>query len=365
MRVTIRTDASLEIGTGHVMRCLTLARALRDANVECRFICREHPGNMLAHIREQGFEAFGLPMPKTQLLGVELAPSYLAHAAWLGCHWVEDADQTKVDAGETVTDWLIVDHYALDACWEEALRPTYQRLLVIDDLADRRHVCNVLLDQNLIEDMRDRYQDRVPSNCICLLGPQYALLRPEFRQLRPTSLARRGTPKLDRLLVFLGGSDVENETCKVIRGIQLSKRNWRRIDVVVGQSYPAVDDLRKELANLPSAVLHIQTSEMAQLMQEADLAITAGGSVTWEKCALGLPSLVVIQGDNQYPIATKMHEVGAQLTLGRADELTPVIYANHLDSIQIKDLTLMSETAQAVCDGSGIDSILHVMGIAA
>ena len=364
IKVLFRTDASLQIGTGHVMRCLTLANALREHGAECRFVSREHPGNLLEWIRKQGFEAVALPVQDDAAPAAAGAGEpTLAHAYWLGTDWFSDAQQTQLAMGQQAVDWMVVDHYSLDARWERVLRPHCRKLLVIDDIADREHICDVLLDQNMVEFMNERYKSKVPEICTCLLGPKYALLRPEFSQLRSASIARRATPRLEHLLIFLGGSDANNETAKVIEGVKLANRKWLHIDVVVGQSFPALDILRKQLASLPMSMLHIQTSGMAQLMLDADLAITSGGSVTWEKCALGLPSLVVIQGDNQHPIATRMHELGAQRTLGISEKLTPTIYAHALDAILPNDLIAMSQSAQAVCDGSGIEAVMHTMEI--
>lgn len=177
-RVTFvfRTDASYEIGTGHVMRCLTLARALRERGAECRFVCRAHPGYLLGRIREQGFEAFALPCASGECAQPgQAAESALAHAEWLGTDWRTDAEFTRAALGETIADWLVVDHYALDARWKTALRPHCRKLLVIDDLADREHHCDLLLDQNLVADIEHRYDSKLPEHCgRIILGPQYA-----------------------------------------------------------------------------------------------------------------------------------------------------------------------------------------------
>jgi UDP-2,4-diacetamido-2,4,6-trideoxy-beta-L-altropyranose hydrolase len=364
--IAFRTDASLQIGTGHVMRCLTLADALAAKGADCQFLCREHDGNLIEFIRGKGYVTYALPMASVAPADPpKLSAAELTHSHWLGSTQAQDTEACVAILAAQRPDWLIVDHYALDFHWERALMPYCRKLMVIDDLADRHHIADVLVDQNMVEGMDTRYQGKVPERCICLLGPQYALLRQEFSRFRPASLGRRAMPKLECLLVFLGGSDSENETGKVIEGIRLSKKNWRHVDVVVGQSFPLFAVLRQAMANLPAATLHIQTSEMAKLMLEADLAITAGGSVTWEKCALGLPSLVAIQGDNQSPIAIKLHELGAQRTLGKGSELTAADYAQQLDAIQIHDLTTMTEAAQYLCDGTGVVTVLHNMGIAA
>lgn len=361
MKIAFRVDASVHIGSGHVMRCLTLAKALRDVGANCRFVCRDHPGNMIGYIRNQGFHVAELPKLTANFENENTKG--LVHESWLGAHWKTDSEQTKAALEGVLTDWLIVDHYALDIGWEKTLRSSCNNLLVIDDLADRKHDCDLLLDQNLVANMAERYTSKVPERCVLLLGPRYALVRPEFGQIRSASLKRRSPPNLQRLLIFLGGSDAENETSKVIRGVRMASRQWQHIDVVVGSSFVALDELRQELTELSSITLHIQTAEMAELMLNSDLAVTAGGSVTWEKCTLGLPSLVVIQGDNQYPIATNMHLLGAQRTVGLASKLTPANYAQALDAIQLNELSAMTESAKDICDGSGATAVLRQMSI--
>ena len=362
MNITFRADASLDIGTGHVMRCLTLAEAFRGRGAKCRFVCRSHTGNLLEVIHQRGFEAHVLLPATQQFANVKPASGPpLAHADWLGTDWATDALQTEAALGNSSVDWLIVDHYALDARWEVVLKTQCRRLMVIDDLADREHICDVLLDQNLIHGMEVRYQDKVPTHCTCLIGPQYALLRPEFNALRSTSLARRTVPSLNRLLIFMGGGDPGNETDKVVAGIKLSQKSWQHIDVVVGQAFSRLHALKEGLATLPSATLHVQTPDMALLMADGDLAVTAGGGVTWEKCAVGLPSLVVVLGENQRPIASTMHALGAQRTLGMATDLTPACYAKYLDEIQTCDLAPMINSASTVCDGLGTQRVLEVL----
>ena len=357
--ILIRCDASLVIGSGHVMRCLTLARELRRLGASVTFVCRRQPGDLIGLLQN---EFVVVPLPKQTLPVSDGLVGRELYASWLGCSQDTDAAQCLkelAEAGINNVSWLVVDHYGLDSSWEAqviaGLADDYglPKLLVIDDLADRRHLCDLILDQNMYDNLNMRYHDRVPSNCSLFLGPQYALLRPEFNRIRATSLAKRAFPTLNRLFVFLGGSDVENETGKVIEGLFLSKRKWDHVDVVVGQAFPSAENLKRILVDFPSYRLHIQTTKMAELMSQADLAITAGGTITWEKCVLGLPSLTVIEGDNQHGIVTKMHEIGALRNLGSASELAPKDYVNNLDQIQLEDLSTMSESARSICDGSG------------
>jgi UDP-2,4-diacetamido-2,4,6-trideoxy-beta-L-altropyranose hydrolase len=361
--VTFRVDASIQIGTGHVMRCMTLANPLTSQGARCRFICREHPGHLINLIQQSGYEVTALPGAEssTSTRGSTGHKAEFDYMTWLGADWRADAEQTRAALQGRPTDWLVVDHYAIDARWEAALKPQYSRLMVIDDLADREHVCDVLLDQNLVEGMEKRYQGKVPERCACLIGPRYALVRPEFAALRPVSLTRRNIPVLERLLIFMGGGDPGNETCQVVAGVKLAKKTWRHIDVVVGEGFPAFSALNDSLATLPSATLHVQTPDMAKLMAAADLSVTAGGSVTWEKCTLGLPSLVAILAENQRSTARMMHEQGAQRTLGAGSELMPAVYAKYLDEVQDIELSAMTDRASAICDGTGAESVVKTL----
>ena len=320
MNCVFRVDASIAIGTGHVMRCLTLADVLRERGAECRFICREHPGNLLKFIRQQGFEAIPLPISKDQPPAEhEVQP--LTHASWLGCDWVTDAAQAKVGAGKTVVDWLIVDHYALDARWELALAGNYCKLMVIDDLADRPHHCDLLLDQNWFGDQTlSRYQDLVPAGCQPYLGPEYSLLKPEYAQLRAALPQRDGT--VHRVLVFLGGSDPSNQTAKVLVALSQPGLEHLKVDVVLGQNHPDARGIATLAATRPGTTLHQGLPTLAPLMGQADLMISAGGSTTWERMCLGLPAIVISVADNQTTTNLALMQAGYIDFLGEMNTVT-------------------------------------------
>ena len=274
-----RVDASLDIGTGHVMRCLTLAASLRERGADCCFICRQHPGNLLDLIREQGFEVHVLPLElvnsKKMTLGKKARP---AHAHWLCADGTTDANQTLNLLRKTPVDWLIVDHYALDVHWESALRPICRHLMVIDDLADRPHDCDLLLDQNLGRTAAD-YTGLVPAHCTILAGTKYALLRPEFATLRPYSLARRSPPRLKHLLITMGGVDKYNITGQVLEALKACRLpDDLRITVVMGPHAPSLEQVLNQVGQMlwKTEVL-VNVRDMAKLMAESDLAIGAVG----------------------------------------------------------------------------------------
>lgn len=198
MRVAFRTDASVDIGSGHVMRCLTLAEKLRQKGAEVAFICRQLPGHGIDLIRSYGFSVSVLPPPSMQQNPAEQT------SHWLYVPWQQDAEQThQVLATAGHWNWLIVDHYGIDAAWEEYQKSVVSQIMVIDDLADRVHSCDVLLDQNLYTDMESRYSNKVPVECQQLLGLRYVLLRDEFIKQRENLKAGDGSVR--NILVFFGG----------------------------------------------------------------------------------------------------------------------------------------------------------------
>ncbi|HDL08410.1 MAG TPA: UDP-2,4-diacetamido-2,4,6-trideoxy-beta-L-altropyranose hydrolase [Desulfobacteraceae bacterium] len=227
----IRADASVQIGTGHVMRCLTLADELRERGADIIFVCREFDGNLCGYIEEKHYIVHRLPVSNEQEHNIE---GNLKHAVWLGADWQTDARQVEeiIKGVDTPPDWLVVDHYAIDERWEGHLRPYCKKIMAIDDLADRPHDCDLLLDQNFYENLESRYDGLVPAWCKKLLGPKYALLRPEFREARKNLRKRDGHVK--RIMIFFGGSDPSNETAKALEAVRMLNRPDIAVDVVVG-----------------------------------------------------------------------------------------------------------------------------------
>jgi UDP-2,4-diacetamido-2,4,6-trideoxy-beta-L-altropyranose hydrolase len=338
MNFAIRVDASRSIGIGHVMRCLTLAGALRESGVVVSFACREFDGHLCNLIEARGFAVTRMPAFDTGIY--------------------EDAEQTRVATtiqGQRA-DWLIVDHYGIDYRWEDILRPSVGRIMVIDDLADRPHECDLLLDQNLENPRHSRYSELLPRGARKLLGTSYALVRPEFQKKRDEALRRRDGTVM-RLLISIGGTDPENETAKVLAGLAVCQKAVVAIDVVLGEHSPYEQEIRKRCEYLPSAKLHIQTSRMAELMTQADLAINGGGSTTWERCVLGLPAIVTIQSEDQAPIAETLDRMGGHRVLGWSKDLVAEDYGRAIDALTGDALKQMSKVSASLCDGRGADRV--------
>jgi UDP-2,4-diacetamido-2,4,6-trideoxy-beta-L-altropyranose hydrolase len=304
--IAIRVDSSIEIGSGHVMRCLTLAEQLKSSHTEVFFMCYELTGNIANLIEEKGYVVERFPLLK----------------AAQDEAWKTDLEHTQKILGslKNQINWLIVDHYGLDSRWERRLRSYTKKIMVIDDLANREHDCDLLLDQNFYLDMKKRYQDLVPQTCKKLLGPQYVLLRPEFYEARKNLRERDGMVR--RILIFFGGSDPTNETTKALESIKVLNRPNIAIDVVVGVTNPNKKYIQQLCENLPKTTFYCQVDNMAQLMVNADLAIGAGGATTWERCFLGLPTIVIIVADNQIKVIEAVNKVDAVWSLGMSDTVS-------------------------------------------
>lgn len=358
MKVYIRADASLEIGSGHVMRCLALASALRGEGADVGFICRELAGNLCARIEAMGFEVLRLPAAAPAEETADAPP----YARWLGAEWETDAAQTARMLGAgPMADWLVVDHYALDKRWESVMRASAARIMALDDLADRPHDCDLLLDQNFARSPDARYAGLTPLRCRQLLGPTYALLRPEFAAARRRIEKRTG--EMARILVFFGASDLDNVTLKTLRGLGLLDRNEIEVDVVLGVNNPHRAEVRSFAAAMPQVFCHDYVNDMAELMAAADLYIGAAGTTTWERCCLGLPSLVITVAPNQALAIRELEQAGATRVLGEGARLSAEDILHSVREVLASPAVLagFSRVSMALVDGLGARRVAEAM----
>lgn len=340
------------------MRCLTLADYLRRQGGSVSFISRELSGN-LCHLTEQkGFTIHRLPSSSDR--SSELRKN-LAHGEWLDVDSQTDAEETKaiLRQCDQPIAWLIIDHYALDHLWETQMRFFAKNIMVIDDIADRHHECDVLLDQNLYQDMETRYDGLVPVHCRKLLGPAFALLRSEFVEARKKMRLRDGSVK--RILVCFGGSDPTNETEKTLDAIRLLDRSDIFVDVVVGMANPYKDRIKALCASLPNTRYYCQIDNIAEMLNNADLTIGAGGATTWERYFLSVPALVISVAENQIGIARAA--AGAIRYLGPSDSVTAHEIAKQLQLIVQDPASVLnlSRAGSRLVDGLGTERVLSVL----
>ncbi len=335
MNIAFRVDSSSKTGVGHLMRCLTLADELKSKNYQITFICRDLKGN---HIHSVQYPVFVLP--KSESFSSD--DLYLEH---LGASQQEDADQTIRVLPRNI-DILIVDSYALNIIWHKKLRPYVKKILVIDDLANRQFDCDILLNQNVGSKNED-YKTKVPYDCKLLLGCDYALLQPGFSLLRKKAIEKRKvTKKIKNILISMGGSDLNNVTYNVLQQIS---DNYNVI-VVLGSNSPHNEMIKSYSKNKEIKVI-IETKNMPKLIFEADLGIGAGGSSSWERCCLGLPTLLYITAENQRVNAGNLEHLGlVKIVRNLKDDLQNM-------SNDINLWREMSEKSIAICDGLGVKRI--------
>ena len=336
MRVLIRTDGGGCIGSGHVGRCLVLALALRQRGAVCRFAMRALPGHLGERVSAQGF-------------GVDL----LAEPAGSGWSVVADAQAFEALAAEFDPSLVIVDHYGLDARWEAAVAGGKRRLLAIDDLADRPHACDILLDQNHHADAKGRYAGLIPNGAATFLGPEYALTHPSFAVAR--GMVRHASRRVERVFVFYGGTDASNETARALAVLARPDLRHLAVDVVVGRNHPDPDVLARLASRRGKTRIYSERPHLADLLVRADLAFGAGGVTTWERCALGVPSVVTTVAGNQEPGIEVLSAAGIVQYAGAAGQLCED--GLHASVRALLDspgrLEAMRQAALAMTDGGG------------
>lgn len=302
------------------MRCFTLGEELRRHGASVHFICRQLPGNYIDWLIAHGMVVHQLKLLSTPREQTDCSSGY---ADWLGVSLEYEIQQVKdVLASTRKAAWLVVDHYALDARWEREMRPLAEKILCIDDLANRPHECDLLLDQNFSDDPDRRYAGLVPATCQTLIGPDFSLLRPEFAYWRSKIEPREG--RVGRIFLFFGGSDAANVTAKVLRALDVSKCLGPdvTVDVVTGNANPHNDEIQAVVRQMHGVRYFQQVDNMAELMAKADLAIGATGAATWERSALGLPTLAVSVADNQRRIGYYADKIGILRWIGDAEDIS-------------------------------------------
>lgn len=323
VRVAIRVDSSLQLGVGHIMRCLVLAEELRNHDCEVTFVSLKMLSALEHEVIKRGFFAVSL------------------------------AERAEVDAflKEKSFDVLIVDHYQLDHEWEETVAKYVKKLVVIDDLANRPHHADLLIDQNFYTQAVSRYEHLVAPDCQLLLGPKYSLLREKFASLHADMKTRE---KVSKIIVNFGGTDPENTTLWALKELAEAQYSGA-VDVVIGQSHSyklAVEQFCKDHDHFNCFV---QPESFEMLMHNADLAIGAGGTTTWERCCLGLPCIIVSIADNQVEVAQNLAQAGAGLYLGAHDTIRGRQLGRAVDGVcsDGNKLYEMSQSAYQMVDGSG------------
>ncbi|HYC48260.1 MAG TPA: UDP-2,4-diacetamido-2,4,6-trideoxy-beta-L-altropyranose hydrolase [Burkholderiales bacterium] len=357
-RVVFRCDATRATGSGHLARCMALAHALHARGADIDVVVRDLPPRarelliapIAATVHELGAPTYGHANASD-----EGAP--LAHADWLAVPQRVDAQQTiEALRAHSRPDWLIVDHYALDTRWERMLRPHVGGILAIDDLADREHDCDALLDQNFFREPHVRYDALVPHHATRMLGPKYSLLRAEFGAARERLGERTG--ELERVFVCFGGFDVAQQTMRALHALEQSGLDLH-VDVIIPGDHPQRAAIERWCRGRTDAHVHHDADEIAALMAAADLAIGASGTMNWERAALSLPSIIASVAENQHLVGRELAADRACVYLGLAHEWTADTLAALLRGLKGTPalLAALAARAGALTDGRGAQRV--------
>ena len=360
----MRCDSSSKIGNGHIIRCRSLARELKKINMNPIFICRELNGNSI-HLLNREFKVIKL-LNKDKFFKENEKIDY---SNWIGCSQDFDAKETLIRLEQNkiyTASHIIIDHYALDIKWEKIIKEENEfnsffdkndlKIVVIDDLFNRKHICDILIDQTFTSFKPiDKYQDLTPQNCIRLLGPSYSMIDATYKKFSKTIHERRS---LNRFVIYFGANDIDNYTLKTLR-VLYKKYSFCFLDVVIKKNhvtYTQINEIAKSNQNIK---LHSELDSLASLFSKADLAIGAGGSSTWERILLGLPSIVIPIAKNQKYLCSRLEKIGVILVKKKEDDLQQWIYQS-INSIE-KSFKNIENLCQFLIDEFGTRRICNLL----
>ena len=344
MNIVFRVDSSRAIGSGHVMRCIRIAELLKKRNVNCIFLCENFPGNSISLINQKGFKVLMLSDGiKKDNLQVD---------------WEKDAMQTAQILKNIEVRILIVDHYNLDKKWEDYQRKFCKRIMVIDDLNDRQHSADILLDQNLFPDMKKRYTNNLNSNCKKFIGLEYAFLDPEFASQRKVLKKHKGV--IETIFIYFGNTGSSN----ILRRVLNIFINNSLIDFDLNIIFSGDPSERDKIVRLVGKYSFMKLLDpqpnLAKLISSSDLSIGAGGSTTWERIYLGLPSAVITVADNQIECSQYLNKLGLIRLIGNSDKISDKQIAKSLKKIIYKeDFDAFSKKCLSANIGSKSNNVIN------
>jgi len=328
----IRVDASPEIGIGHIMRCLTLAQELKNNFDKIIFLTRKDSGDFTETIMKNEFEVIFIPTNNDSDIIKNLITTY---------------SENK--------NFLLIDHYDVDSNFESSLKNIFEKIFVIDDLANRKHDCDLLIDQNYYRDLNHRYKKLIQNDTITLLGSKYAIIRPEFRNINKKTIKKNS--QIKKILVSFGGSDPTNECKKALDALCSIENNQFEIVAIVGIYNNKFERLKKLYEKYSNIKIYRHVNDLSQLMLNSDLFIGAGGTTTWERFYMGLPSIVTIISDDQKESIEFLSDMGHVINLGLAKNVTMKTYIQTLQKLNSDLIYNMSLNNQKLVDGNGSNRI--------
>ena len=342
--IVIRVDSGNKIGFGHAMRCLTLANQMKKYDYKISIISNKEKNNLNELFLKNGHQVYYIKNKK--ITSRKINEKY-------------DLEQTKkilVKINKKI-DLILVDNYSLGLKWEKSLRSFGKKIIVIDDLSDRKHDCDLIIDQGLHQNMKNPYSNLVPKNCKILLGPKYAILRPEFKKLREK--LQKQNKKIEKIMISFGGSDPNKDTMKVMKGVEKIKERKFSVDVIIGKSNADHKEIKDLCKKMLKTRCFYNTEKMASIMNKCNLAIGSGGSTTWERCCLGIPTIVSIASKDQSEATKILHSKKCVINLGKSKEISILNYTNIIEKMTYDKLNKMRENCLKLVDGNGTKRIIQ------
>jgi len=336
----IRADGPFEIGTGHITRCLAIAEELKNSFTKIIFLTKKSTGDLIDVIEKNGFEVKILDTQTKQL--IEDKYDFNNEIKII---------TTLLTPYKSNLNFLLIDHYGIDINYESPLRKIFKKIFVIDDLANRKHDCDLLIDQNYYKDINKRYLGLVPKNSITLLGPKYVILRSEFHNSQKVKYQKNNLPK--KIFVSYGGSDPTNESKKVLDAICSLKNRQFDVTVIAGIHNQNFEKLKKQFAKMKNIKIFLRVDNFSELLSNSELCFGAGGTTTWERLYLGIPSIVTIISPDQKESVEFLSSLGHIINLGLAKDVTVKTYANAIMNIDSETLCNLSLKNQKLIDGNG------------
>ena len=366
LRVAFRVDASQAMGTGHVRRCQALAQALHKFSAQTHFICRRHD-DVSANLMTRHEGTHWLANPSVFDLGLD-ARTTTPHASWGLVSWQEDADQTIDALAKIQADWLVVDHYAWDARWHERVAQAANiRILVIDDLADRRLAADMLLDQNLDRNHAAKYQGCIDLTSSVrrvrlLAGPQYALLSEQYGD----APRYKFSSVVSRIGIFMGGTDPDDLTSQVLSACREHANFRGEVTLVSSVSNPHLQKHHALAAKWPQTHVVCDLPDLSEFFASHDLQIGSGGGAAWERCCIGAPTLAVVAASNQQAVLPQLAALGAvQLIELTRTESSLKNFGRAIVSLvaQPESRLLLSQKSRRLVDGQGSARVAAVLAL--
>ncbi len=345
MRIAIRVDASAQIGTGHVKRSLSLAEALRKLGAEVRFVTRALGIDSVGMIAAEGFEHTVLLAPPGSVFTPD--PT-VPHSEWAEVSLERDVTGTCEALADFAPEWVVLDSYAFDARWHDAVRERLGcKIAQIDDLADRTLACDLLVDHTFAPDHRAKYAEVLPCASRLLGGPRYGLLGPTYADAPRYELSE----EVRSIGIFMGGVDAGGHSLGVLNALDAIGFEGET-EIVATSANPRLGDLRERIIARANTSLSLDLPDLAAFFARHDLQVGAGGGASWERCCIGVPTLLVVVAPNQMSVAPLLAEAGIAAF---APNPSPETLASHLKELidDAPERKSLAEKSRKLVDGLG------------